>query len=901
MMTRRTTRRGSHRRGLATFLLVTLGVFALTFVGSIMGTAGGMFAAYTYFASDLPEPDILDDIVPAESTYVYDRTGETLLARFECQNREAVEFAELPEAVWQATVASEDRTFWANNGVDFQGTVRAALANLEAGTVVQGASTITQQVIDYARVLREEGESTQVDPESSAAPSLDQPDPDAPATEGQDAAEDEETDVCQPPEPSTSTDIGDKIRENILAMEVTGEYPGRKGKELILETYLNLIYYGNGSYGIKAAAANYFGITDLSQLSVAQIAFLAALPQAPSYLDPYQNPAGEPGSEAAAAAAIGERDLVIGAMLEEKYITPAEAREARATTWTEMEPKRLTSVLREPHFSFRVREEAERILATLPGVEDPAAAVRIGGYRITTTLDYDLQQEAKRLVAEWVQTLKGFNVNNSALVAINSETGEIVSYVGSVDYYNREAPEVQGQYDVAGLGRRQPGSAFKPITYASAFKSREATVSTMFVDAITEFGVDGAKSYRPTNADIKEHGPVLALDALRYSLNIPSVMMQHLVGSPTTAEFAESLGIASADYIMDLDPGLSLALGSVPVNLTNMTQAYTTFAQQGELKPATTILEIRDRDNRVVYTREDNGPATTKPMTPAEAYLPHYILEGNTDPERNLLWGERAELLTADGDRRPAGFKTGTTNDFRDVSGFGYVPESLVTGVWMGNNNQEPMSNEISGGLFSADGPLFLWEEFMTLALNQPWDWNGQKAVGQTGFEQPDGIVRADVCRWSGMAATDSCGETIELPFLEGTVPPPDNVHTRGCLDLEGYVDQATPERPENWIEAADVWSDRLVTGQTGSSGDPDKYQDDPRVRFAIAPIYGESGFPAICGERTLMSRPAAPAAPAPAPPGGGGGGGGGGGDGGGGNGNGNGNGNGGGGGGGGG
>ena len=177
------------------------------------------------------------------------------------------------------------------------------------------------------------------------------------------------------------------------------------------------------------------------------------------------------------------------------------------------------------------------------------------------------------------------------------------------------------------------------------------------------------------------------------------------------------------------DPGLSLALGSVPVNLTNMTQAYSTFAAQGELHPATTIIEIRDRDNRVVYTRADNGPEVTNPMTAAEAYLPHCILEGNTDPARNILWGRRAQLVTPDGQRRPAGFKTGTTNDFRDVSGFGYIPGSLTTGVWMGNNNQEPMSNEISGGLFSADGPLFLWHEFMQLALNKPWDWNGQAPV----------------------------------------------------------------------------------------------------------------------------------------------------------------------------
>ena len=885
MMTRRTTRRGGQRRGLATFLVVTLGVFGLMFAGSVFGTAGGMLAAYNYFASDLPEPRVLDKIEPPQSTYVYDRTGEQLLARFECQNREAVSFDTLPDVIWQSTVASEDRTFWENNGVDFQGIVRAALANLEAGEIVQGASTITQQVIDYARVLAEE-EVAQVDPRATPEASVGAIDPDAPATEAD--PEEQETDVCQPPEPSNSTEIEDKIRENILAMQVTAAYPGRAGKELILETYLNLIYYGNGSYGIKAAAANYFGLSDLEDMSISQAAFLAALPQAPSFLDPYQNPNYDPeDAEAGAADALSERDLVLGAMEEEGYITAREAREARNTSWLEMEPNRLTSILREPHFSFRVRKEAERIVATLPGVTDPEREVLTGGYRIQTTLDVPLQQEAKALVTKWVNQLKSFNVNNSAMVAIDSATGEIVAYVGSVDYFNREAPEVQGQFDVAGLGRRQPGSAFKPITYASAFQSRDATVSTMFVDAMTEFSTSSQSSYRPTNADIKEHGPVLALDALRYSLNIPSVQMQYLVGSQTTADFSESLGIASSEYIMDQDPGLSLALGSVPFNLTNMTQAYTTFAQQGELNPATTIIEIRDRDNRVIYTREDNGPAVTNPMTPAEAYLPHYILEGNTNPATNLLWGERAQLNTADGQRRPAGFKTGTTNDFRDVSGFGYVPGSLTTGVWMGNNNQESLSNEFSGGLFSADGPLFLWEEFMDLALNNPWDWNGGQPVPQTSFEQPDGIVTAPVCRFSGMAATNNCGRIIELPFLEGTVPPLDNVHSRGCLDLEQYVNGAIPDRPENWIEAADTWSDRVVNGQTGARGDPANYQDDERVQFAITPMYGEPGFPSVCGERVFRPRPTpAPSAPPssaaptpdPSPPGGGGGGGGGGG-----------------------
>ena len=891
MMTRRTTRRGSSRRGVATLLLVTLGVFGLMFVGSIMGTAGGMFAAYSYFASDLPDPEILDGIVPPQSTYVYDRSGQRLLARFECQNREAVEFAEVPEPVWQATVAAEDRTYWENTGVDFQGIVRAAVANLEAGEVVQGASTITQQVIDYARVLQAEGESTQVDPEATAAPDL-AADPDNPVVDIEEEpgsveeSEAEESDVCEPPAPVQSPDIEDKIRENILAMQVTEAYPGRAGKERILETYFNLIFYGNGSYGIKAAAANYFGITNLEELSIAQAAFLAALPQRPSFYDPYQNDAGEPGSEEAAAAAIQRRDLILDAMAEEGYITRAEARRAKRTSWTEMSPSRHTTPLLEPQFSFRVRAEAERILGAL-GVEDPAAAVRTGGYRIVTTLDYELTQIAHELVRDYVKQLSidpgedpefcggetaagqdrdcgNKNVNNGALVAIDSATGEIVAYVGSVDYYNREDPRVQGQFDVAGLGRRQPGSAFKPITYSSAFKSRDATVATMFVDALTEFGVEGATSYRPTNADIQEHGPVLAVDALRYSMNIPSVMMQHLVGPQTTAEFAEEMGIASTDYITSLDPGVSLALGTIPINLTNMTQAYGAFAQKGTVNQATAIIEIRDRDNRVIYTREDDAPDPLKPMTPAEAYLTHWILEGNTDPDRNVLWGSRANLFTAGGDRRPAGFKTGTTDNFRDVSGFGYVPGSLVTGVWMGNNNMEPMSNQLTGiGLFSADGPLYLWEDFMTMALNQEWEWNGSEPVGQTSFDQPDGITTEEVCRWTGLAPTSACGRTITVPFLEGTTPALDDVHPRGCLDLELYLQQATPERPETWIEAADTWADRVVNGDTGARGDPEDYREDENVRFRISPIPGESGFPSVCGER----RAPPPRPPRSAPP----------------------------------
>ena len=845
-MVRRTTRRGAPRRGLATAFVVALGAVVLLIIGSVGGTAGGLLAAYNYYSSGLPDPRLLDDIQLPASTYVYDRTGKQLLARFECQNREQVTFEQLPADIVNATVSAEDRTFWSNDGVDYYAVGRAALANLEAGEVVQGASTITAQVIKYAGSIKEAQEGAQA-PDASAAPSTPL-DPEAEPAQS-------EQDVCQPPDLTFLEGRGfeDKLREFILARQVTDAYPGRAGKEQILETYLNLIFYGNGSYGIKAASANYFSTANLADLTLAQSAFLAGLPQLPSAYDPYYNDQGP-------TRAMARRDSVLASMLRDGYITQAKYEQAVATTWEEMKPGPITSVLREPHFSFAVRREAERILEA-QGVPNPEQAVRTGGFRITTTLDFGLQQEATAQVQNWVKCLTGqfsslsgracqnFNVNNGALVSIDSNTGEIVAYVGSVDYYNREDERVKGQFDVAGLGVRQPGSAFKPITYSSAFVSREATPATFFVDNVTQFGSNRATSYLPTNADIKDHGPLLAADALRYSLNVPSVMMQYLVGAQATANFAESMGIASADYIMGEDPGLTLTLGSVPVNLVNFTGAYSVFAQQGLLHPPTTIREMRDRNNRVVYSREENGPQESRPMTQAEAYLTHWILQGNTIPSENAVWGGRAELRDNAGQHREAGFKTGTTNDFKDVSGFGYASGSLVTGVWMGNSNGDPMSNRIVGGLFSADGPLYLWHDFMEIALNQPWDWNGQQPVARTTIARPEGVTMANVCRYSGMAATGACGQVREMPFLDGTVPPPDNVHGEGCFDIVQAVRQ-DDRRPDEWIQSADDWADRYVNGQLGSVGDPTKLKENPQYRLAIAPLPGSGGFgQPICGE----------------------------------------------------
>jgi hypothetical protein len=184
----------------------------------------------------------------------------------------------------------------------------------------------------------------------------------------------------------------------------------------------------------------------------------------------------------------------------------------------------------------------------------------------------------------------------------------------------------------------------------------------------------------------------------------------------------------------------------------------------------------------------------------------------------------------------------------------------------MGNNNQEPMSNVLGVGLFSADGPLFLWHEFMQRALNEPWAWNDQTPVGQTTFAQPEGVTNVNVCRFSGMAATNNCGgPVITMPFLSDFLPPVDNVHGKGCLDLVQYVSQAVPARPSTWIEAAQRWSNREVSKDWGARGDPAQ-PENPNTRYRISPLYGNPGFPAICGKVTATPQPS-PSAGATAPP----------------------------------
>ncbi|HLF94073.1 MAG TPA: transglycosylase domain-containing protein, partial [Planctomycetota bacterium] len=443
-----------------------------------------------------------------------------------------------------------------------------------------------------------------------------------------------------------------KIREAVLAIQVTRTYSKRD----ILELYFNQIYYGNQAYGVKAAAETYFGKSDLSQLTLPEAALLAGLPQSPSVLDPSKAENLE--------RAEARRSAVLTQMVATGAITEEERDEAEATP-IEVLGAQITTI-KAPHFVFQVRDQLTRILGG-----DESAVTR-GGFTVTTTLDLAKQEAAERQVKENVEGLHNRNVWNAGLVSIVPATGEVVAYVGSVDYYNREDPKVQGEFDVAGLGERQPGSSFKVFNYLTALK-RGATAATVVVDARTDFGGKATNrfspalcEYCPENADLQYHGPVSMRQAIRESRNVPAVKFLHQYsGVEGVIQTAREMGITT-----EIDPstvGLSLTLGSKEVKLVDMTSAFGVLANMGVRVAPTYVLKVVDPNGRVVWEHKDYEQR--KVLDPGLAYIMTDILKETTRPDRNYIFGNWTNI------GRPAALKTGTTDNLKDVYSVGYVPQ----------------------------------------------------------------------------------------------------------------------------------------------------------------------------------------------------------------------------------
>ena len=483
---------------------------------------------------------------------------------------------------------------------------------------------------------------------------------------------------------TTNKTVARKIEEIILALRLTHAY----SKDQILDTYLNEAPYGGPIYGAEAASQYFFGV-DASQVDLAQAAYLAALPQAPTYYSPY----GDNKS-----ALDDRKNLVLQKMLQLGYINQTEYQQAIAE---QVQFNQVSNQgIKAPHFVFYIQEYLEQKY----GVD----AVQNGGLKVITTLDYDLQQFAENTVATDAATRKSdFNDSNTAVVAVDPKTGQILSMVGSSDYFN---DAIDGQVNDA-LALRQPGSTFKPFVYATAFEEGY-TPDTVVFDLPTQFSTacspqDNTNNtppcFAPVNYDGSFHGPMTLRDAIAQSVNVASVKVLYLAGIPQSISTAESLGITTLT-----DPqnyGLSLVLGGGDVTLLQMTGAYGGFANDGTFNPPTGILEVEDSSGNVL---EQYTPQPKQVLDPQIARLINDVLSDDVAraPEfdtHGVLWFSGYDVAD----------KTGTTDDSRDAWVIGYTP-SIVVGEWAGNNDNTPMVKKIAAYIVAPT-----WHKILAYALSK--------------------------------------------------------------------------------------------------------------------------------------------------------------------------------------
>lgn len=466
-----------------------------------------------------------------------------------------------------------------------------------------------------------------------------------------------------------------KFKEIVLALKIEQRYT----KDEILDFYLNEVPYGSNAYGIQSAAETFFG-KDAGDLSLDEAAFLAALPKATTYYSPYGNHAEEliarQKNILTRIAELGFADRIA--------IEQALAKDTRSRVMPFLQP------IDAPHFVFYVKEQLEQKYGR--------DAVERGGLDVYTTLDYDLQKNAEKVLREGVIRNKAFGASNAALVSLDPTNGEVLAMVGSVDYFDQS---IDGEVNVA-LRPRQPGSSFKPIAYAKAFE-KGFQPETLLHDVRTNFGPDGSgKEYIPQNYTGQHYGLVSMRQALANSLNVPAVKTLYLAGIDATIDLAKRLGI---NTLTDRNRyGLSLVLGGGEVKLLELTGAFGVFANDGVRHEPQGILKIVDSTGVIYEKPKHQGDRV---LNQDVARKINSILSDNA--ARALIFGT-ATPLTIPGQTVAA--KTGTTQEFRDAWTIGYAT-TLATGVWVGNNDNRPMRAGSDGVYVAAP----IWNAFMKNVL----------------------------------------------------------------------------------------------------------------------------------------------------------------------------------------
>ncbi|GAB4543063.1 MAG: PBP1A family penicillin-binding protein [Anaerolineae bacterium] len=598
-----------------------------------------------------------------------------------------------------------------------------------------------------------------------------------------------------------------KIKEVILATEITRRYE----KPQILEWYLNTNHYGNLAYGIQAAAQVYYQ-KPASELSLAECAMLVPIPQYP-LLNPIDRP----------EEAKKRQKLALEAMVRDGYITQTEADAAFAEV-LDIKPIQERFDILAPHFSIYVRKQLEEMFG-------PDLVYR-GGLKVYTTLDLDFNNEAERIAREHVTQLmeEGHNASNACVVAVRPKTGEILAMVGSIDYWNED---IDGNVNVcvADPGR-QPGSSFKPFTYATAFAQKALTPATMVMDVRRSFPDPPNPPYVPENYDRKYHGPVRLRQALARSYNIPAVWTLEQAGVRNVINTAHRMGITTltGDFY-----GLALTLGGGEVKPLDMAYAFSVFANMGTMagqpvpperqRPGfrtldpVSILRVEDSAGNILW--QYSQPETQQVLDPALAYLMADILSDND--ARAAAFGRNSALYFED---RRVATKTGTTNDFRDNWTIGFTPQIAVA-VWVGNNDNEPMK-DVTG----LSGAAPIWHEVMAYYLrDKPAEW----------YLRPPGLVDVRVDATSGLLPTEHSPSTVVEMFLEGSEPKvKDNVHQVFRINRENgklATVYTPPELVEERVyeiyppEAADWVRDN------GIPQPPDEYDDAYGLTVASGPV----------------------------------------------------------------
>ncbi len=697
-------------------------------IGLLLAVIGGV-SIFAWFAKDLPSPDELENRVIAESTKIYDRTGEHLLYETGRDVRRTyTKLEDMSPYITQATVSLEDKNFYKHHGFDTGGILRSIYINLFSDKVV-GGSTITQQFVGLAIVGKEKVYTR-------------------------------------------------KIRELILAIELERKY----NKDQILEFYLNEASYGGINLGVAAGARSYFE-KDPKDVTLAEAAFLAAIPQRPSRVTSDME------------TLLQRKDFALDQMATEGYITQEQADAAKLET---IDIKQTVARKTAPHFVDYVITQLE---------DDYGSNFINQGLSVITTLDYDKQQVAQEAVTNGMSKVEQYGGSNASLVSLDAHNGQILAMVGSKDYY---AEDYDGQVNVA-TSLQQPGSSFKPIVYATAF-ANGYNPNTILFDVETDFPIAGQAAYHPRNFSLGEAGPLTMRRALGQSLNIPAVKTLYLVGKDKVLDTADSLGYTT---LTDRDSyGLSLALGAGEVKLLEHTSAFATFAREGERHPTTSILKVTDRKNNVLYEWADSS---SQVIDQNAAKLLNSVLSDQS---------ARAGFSALNISGKTIAAKTGTSQEFRDAWTEMYTP-SFATGVWVGNNDNTAMDYLGDGVIIAAP----IANEYMSRILD---------GLPNESFNAPDAV------KANKGVLNNEIGETVEKYVDKGTqhIIPDECVDSYPAEYKEKkefkevhtilyYLKKedplgSTPEKPENdpmytsWEKAIQLWAE----GQDGYITEKTEYED---------------------------------------------------------------------------